>query len=366
MNRKRDEAHSDVVKRREKISTKEQLQQQHYHHQQQQQQQQQQAASERPKIRVHGMSVFSATVKIFCMLIYREDVMNLIKLLDEHFDDLIKKGQLTNLLNGITAFRRLSWTVALGACITATFNCFVPIIFMIIDKTNHVKREVYPLPNHSKLPWASAGTGISYKFEYLFQTMASYSIAVISSGVEPVFSLFVFQMVGRLREITYRIVHIDESNDRDSILRDCTIKYILLLKCRDIIQKVFGPIILQMFISNAVVMSALILQVSQMDLLSWKSLVFIPYTITKFAQTYLCALAGARLTAEDDVYRDAVYAANWQGDKRFSTFVMVTLVQKPLMLVSCHFAIISLNIFVSVLNTTISYYFLLQTLQKDE
>ncbi|KAK0177837.1 hypothetical protein PV328_001846 [Microctonus aethiopoides] len=50
----RDEAHSDVVKRREKISTKEQLQQQHYHHQQQQQQQQQQAASERPKIRVHG------------------------------------------------------------------------------------------------------------------------------------------------------------------------------------------------------------------------------------------------------------------------------------------------------------------------
>ncbi|KAK0181213.1 hypothetical protein PV327_003515 [Microctonus hyperodae] len=235
---------------------------------------------------------------ILCMYIYREDMMNLMKILDEHFENLLKNVQLTNLLNGITTFRRLLWAVAIGGYITACFNSCVPIIFMIIDKINHVKREVYPLPNHSKLPWGLAGTGIIYKLDYLIQTLASLSIVTISCGVEPVFSLFVFQMVGRLRAMTYRIVHIDESSDRDSILRDCMIEYTLLLKCRDIVQKVFGPIILQMFISNAVVMSALMFQASQMDLRSWRSTVLIPYTITKFAQTYLCAFAGARLTFE--------------------------------------------------------------------
>lgn len=51
---------------------------------------------------------------------------------------------------------------------------------------------------------------------------------------------------------------------------------------------------------------------------------------------------------QSEDYRDAVYAANWYGDKHFMDSVIITLSQKPLTLTACNFAFVTVDIFVKV------------------
>ncbi|XP_034934798.1 uncharacterized protein [Chelonus insularis] len=74
--------------------------------------------------------------------------------------------------------------------------------------------------------------------------------------------------------------------------------------------------------------------------------------------------SGTHLTMESEEYMNAIYSANWYGDKHFMTAVVIMLQQKPLILTACNFSNVTIDIFTKILNTTISYYFLLKTLEE--
>lgn len=44
--------------------------------------------------------------------------------------------------------------------------------------------------------------------------------------------------------------------------------------------------------------------------------------------------------------------------------ILAILTQKPIIIIACHFVHISLDIFIKIINTSISYYFLLQTFEE--
>ncbi|XP_034934706.1 odorant receptor 47a-like [Chelonus insularis] len=87
------------------------------------------------------------------------------------------------------------------------------------------------------------------------------------------------------------------------------------------------------------------------------------YVLTKVIQTYMYSWCGTHLTMESEEYRNAIYSADWYGEKRFMTAIIIMLKQRPLILSACHFSTVSVDIFMKILNTTVSYYFLIKTLE---
>ncbi|XP_034934708.1 odorant receptor 4-like [Chelonus insularis] len=183
-------------------------------------------------------------------------------------------------------------------------------------------------------------------------------------SLDSLFLFYTFLMIGQLREISYCITHIDDKeNSAEKAVEKCVLQYNTLLKCRSNLEKIYGPIILAMIICNAVMLCTLIYQLTQMKTISiLKGANFFAFVVTKLLQTFIYSWCGTSLTKESEDYRIAIYSANWYGDKRLMKAIIIMLKQKPLVLTACNFSNVSIDIFTKILNTTISYYFLLKTL----
>nr|AQN78414.1 olfactory receptor 12 [Meteorus pulchricornis] len=313
------------------------------------------------------ISLFSLCVKLLCMIIYQEDTKLLFHGLDEYFNKLINDQKFTDIVSkGITPTKWVVWFLSFLCFVMCTTNLVIPIIFILHQRKHHIKPLTYILPNGTKYPWAVVGPGLLYKLHYFYEILAIYSSVTITCAIEPLFSLFTIQMIGQFREMSFRMIHLDQSDQCEIVVRQCISQYIVLMKHRDRMQKVFGPVVLQMIITNAIVLSLGIFQLSQMKTVSMVHLtLFITYVCFKILQTFISAWSGTRLTTESENYRDSVYASNWVGNRRVITSVLMMLSQKPLSLTACHFSTISVDMFVSVLNTAMSCFFLLRTLQHD-
>ncbi|CAD6214752.1 GSCOCT00014025001.2-RA-CDS, partial [Cotesia congregata] len=63
--------------------------------------------------------------------------------------------------------------------------------------------------------------------------------------------------------------------------------------------------------------------------------------------------------------RVAIYDGNWIGNNRLIKSLTVMLTQKPLTIRVYNFAVVSIDMFQAVINTTISYYLLLKTFEPE-
>ncbi|KAK0082088.1 hypothetical protein PV325_011068 [Microctonus aethiopoides] len=120
----------------------------------------------------------------------------------------------------------------------------------------------------------------------------------MTCSIQANFCLLVFRMICELRDMAHLHAHLDESTDPDSVIRQCINKYVLLLKYRDSIQNMFGPIILQMFISNALQLCSSLFVISQLKASARNIIFFAAYAITKISESCICAFVGSQLITE--------------------------------------------------------------------
>ncbi|KAK0178453.1 hypothetical protein PV327_007344 [Microctonus hyperodae] len=304
-------------------------------------------------------------VKTSCILMNLDDLLKLLKTNDEYFNTVAKSSRSKDLLKNFSTFWYLSW-VLLISCVSL-FMCatFPPMMQYIIDNIRHINNHNYRLPIKVVYRWLPRYEGISYVIHWILQTYGAVSIFLMTCSIQSNFCMLVFQMISEFRHMSYLHTHFDELNDKDSTVRYCINKYIMLLKYRDLIQNIFGPIILQMFISNALQLCVSLFILSQLRADPINILFFTAFVITKISESCICAFAGSQLISESEDFKHTVYSINWHGNKRLTCWVLMSLNQRPMTLIACHYTTISLNILVSIVNTTISYYFLLQTLQSD-
>ncbi|KAK0078386.1 hypothetical protein PV325_002558 [Microctonus aethiopoides] len=279
-----------------------------------------------------------------------------------------------------------------------------------IAKMSNMDKHHFRLPTNVAYPWLPRHDGVNFLFHWIHQTCAAVNSSILTCSISAIFTLLIFRMISELRLMSYYLGQVDNSNERENILRDCTNRCANIIKCSHTIQRIFGPVILQMFISNALQLCACVFLLSQkfaaetqpisgeakkdhaamVDVLGINSpemtetkllnklcsnatisfvlwnlgtstfdLMYIAaFVLIKISESCLCAFAGSMLIAESEDYRYAAYCIDWNGNKRLMTWVLVEINQRPITLIACHFTIISLNIIVSIANTTISYYFL--------
>ncbi|KAK0077067.1 hypothetical protein PV325_004506 [Microctonus aethiopoides] len=327
-------------------------------------------------------SFLAVVLKLMSIIIHREDLNVLHKFLDPHFNKLLNDPLTSSLvLNGLQIRRNLALTLTLlllFVSFTYPATCFISIAQQYFHRIHPI---TFSLPYPTVYPWSINPTKFYIIIQSLIETAATVPLFCVSAGVDSLFSLYGFQMIGQLREMTYRMTHIEKITDDGTLVRECVLQHFTIMKCRDILQKIYGPPILWIMTTNAIVLCNVIFQFSQMNVISISRITWISaYVALKIIQTFMYAWTGTCLTTEDENYKNAIYSSDWHRNKYFMTSVLIILTQRPLILTVCDFAIVSLGIFTSVssqfqyfseikssesvLNTTVSYYFLLQTLQE--
>ncbi|XP_076282529.1 odorant receptor coreceptor-like isoform X4 [Lasioglossum baleicum] len=159
-----------------------------------------------------------------------------------------------------------------------------------------------------------------------------------------------------------------ESNEQ--VLRRCIDRHVTLIKCRDTIQEIYGPIIFTIMMTNCLGMCALIFDVSKASaaIAVEKAVAITLYLTGKVLQTFTYTWPGDVVTNECDIFRQEVYCNNWYEDLNTKTgkLTLTILMQKPVILRACKLMTVTVDLFAKIMNRTISYYFLLVTLVDAE
>ncbi|XP_011307600.1 uncharacterized protein [Fopius arisanus] len=148
------------------------------------------------------------------------------------------------------------------------------------------------------------------------------------------------------------------------VIKECIQQYEILLKCRDLINGIFGPVIFWMMGTNAIVLCALIFQLSQMWGLSTIQIIsIVNYLIMKLTQTYLYTWSGTYLITQSEKYRQAIYHIDWLRERSIMPWIVIMLSQRSFYIKAFGF-IISMDVFVMIFKTAISYFGLLKTMEQ--
>ncbi|KAF7393639.1 hypothetical protein HZH68_010458 [Vespula germanica] len=324
------------------------------------------------KVLTKGLSPLGSfllvAVKALMFFLYQEQLRELNLNLELMFEEILEKVYyqpvIFSLLNLFKRPAYIFYYLIIMTIILLTCTPFLLICYQVIENINP---KHYVLPYPTIFPWIDGSLGIRYQVQFLFEIQMGWFIVFVTSGVDSAYGFYIFQMIGILRVMSLESEKLGKSSkEHDIILRNCIRRQILLLRCRDIIQSIYGPVVLNLMLTSVVILCALIFQLLQTEITLGKAVVALLYGIVKMTQAFSYSWYGSILTTESEAFRRSVYCSEWyqNGNIELMKGVLLTLIQKPIVLSACHFFYISLDLFVKILNTSLSYYFLLQTFDE--
>nr|UEN71233.1 olfactory receptor 50 [Gregopimpla kuwanae] len=312
-----------------------------------------------------SFSLLSAIQKVIVLTINRDYLIELHRILDETFHQDFAHDELRpKLLSGIAWFYRPTLVLSLSTYFLLPMYMFVPPISILLQYIHGVSPIKYRLPFPSQYPWATSDNLLVFGTHYIIEACAGFAVAGITAATDALFGFYIFQMTSQFRTLSHRMSNLKATDDYETVIKECAVRHQTLTHCRDNLEQIYGPIILWMLTTSAMIMCALIYQTSHMSL--EKAIVFSVYIVMKLMQTLLYGWFGMSLTSETEAFRESVYCSDWpgSGEKSFMSNVLIMITCKPLILTACKFSVIGLDMFLAITNTAVSYFFLLQTLEE--
>ncbi|XP_047354649.1 odorant receptor 82a-like isoform X1 [Vespa velutina] len=292
-------------------------------------------------------------VKAFMFIIYRKQFYELHSTLELMYNEVLENSTFRPIvLSTINLFRYPAYMVYYLILGTMSLYIFAPIIIIGYEGIKGVEPKHYSLPFLTNFPWIDGTPGLIYQIQFLFETQCVWFIIFVTGGVDSSYGFYLFQMIGLLRAMSFECENtFKSSSEFKTTLYNCIKKQIRLLRCRDIIQQIYGPIVLDLMLTNAIVLCALIFQALQTEMTIGKMLIFVIYGLLKTIQAFMYSWYGSIIVSESEAFQRSVYCSKWyeySENTMLMKDVLVILTQKPIVLISCHFSHISLNIFIKV------------------
>lgn len=213
-------------------------------------------------------SKFDLTHSIFqvmCFTLNKEDLNNLQKALDPYLEDTLKDLKISKLiLKNVSVFKYITKVHTAIIIFTSLFYVCIPLFLIFYVNHHHINVTHYPGLYQTSYLWARPAKGLGYQIQYLFEVFGAYTLAAVTISVDTLFMLYIFQIVGRLRKISYNISH---SGDDKNSLSASVAHYAKLIKYIALLQKIYGPITLITVVTNAVIICTVLFQLSHVSYL---------------------------------------------------------------------------------------------------
>nr|AQN78467.1 olfactory receptor 65 [Meteorus pulchricornis] len=193
---------------------------------------------------------------MMCVMINYEKYRELHNTLDHHFEKLLIDQQISStVLNNFRNFRRLSWALIFLVTIVTLITAGRPIISIISQYLNSGNPIIFPHFYPTLYP--------GFRFHFIIEFAATVPFFCVSPSMDSLFMMYIFQMSGQFREMSYRIMHIDQMGDDKIAIQQCVHQHQTMMRCRDMLQEIFGPILLWVVATNAISLCSLIFQLTQ-------------------------------------------------------------------------------------------------------
>ncbi|XP_024867209.1 odorant receptor Or2-like [Temnothorax curvispinosus] len=204
-----------------------------------------------------------------------------------------------------------------------------------------------------------------YHFHLLFETGNISIIGIVACGLESAFGFYIYQFASIMHAMTFRLTNPLPTENFSDVLKLCVAKHQKLLPCRHTLEHIYGPIVFWHIVTNAVLLCALIYDaMSITDFNIFNIGAFVTYAAIKFLQTFTYAWYGTLLTNASEDFRKGIYFSEWPNsdlDHHVRTKIIIMMMQKP-MTINAVFSLVDMNMFTNFVNTTVSYFFLLQSI----
>ncbi|XP_025991409.2 odorant receptor 9a-like [Solenopsis invicta] len=314
------------------------------------------------------MSSVSATIKVSIFMINRNSLINNHRTLNDFYEEeLVQNEKIRSII-----FSSLRTTYTIGYTYVILLIGLVmayivpPYIFIIrnISHFNSITNYTLPISRGYGYFW-TVPDNFLYHLHLIVETIIATVSCITACAVENVFGFFAYQLASTMRGMTYRLTNPLPNEQFSDLLKTCIEKHQKLLRCRDILEKVYGPIIFWHIITNAMLFCSLIYDITtQFEFTVVSTLTFLIWSLIKLLQMFIYAWNGTVITNASDDFRNGIYFGEWPKsdlDRHVRTNVMLTMMQKP-MTIYAIFSRVEIVLFTNFVNTTMSYFFLLQSI----
>ncbi|XP_011878600.1 PREDICTED: odorant receptor 4-like [Vollenhovia emeryi] len=306
-----------------------------------------------------------------CFLVKRKRLLELHETLDDLFERELARDRQT-MLATLCAFDRPSYMLCFTLGSTALMILCPSLISIVRQIVYDAKPRRYKLPFLAKFPWpVSTGGGLLFYLHLLHQISSCWCVVFTVGSVDSLFGYYAFQISSILRAMSARLANRRRTCEVfTEALGTCVHTHHRLLQCSHMLSDIWGLIIIRMLFTNAILMCALIFEASPFTHLTvGQFFLFISYMALKLLQTFIYAWYGSLITSASEHFREGIYFSEWPDsslDREIRASVIVTMMQKPIIIKALKLSSVNVNMFTNIVNTAMSYFFLLQSLDEDK
>ncbi|NP_001177593.1 odorant receptor 242 [Nasonia vitripennis] len=239
--------------------------------------------------------------------------------------------------------------------------------FLTVIPLLHLRHGTYSRMWPILLPFSYEPGGTIHWIIFVFELVVSFFAWITTCGVDCLFGLYSLHIVGEMRLLSSRFQKLEWSENYRKDIRSCVKSHLLLLKTLSQMQEAFGDLAVWFAFNSAASLCTLVFQFSQLTVMNpARVLYLLCHTCIKLVQAYSYSWYGNIITVESEVCLNAAYNSHWpnHGDKHFMRDVLIILLQRPMVFKAKSFIALRLDLFARIANTTLSYFFLLQTLDE--
>ncbi|XP_011501529.1 PREDICTED: odorant receptor 4-like [Ceratosolen solmsi marchali] len=303
---------------------------------------------------------FTTFIKVCTLVIHEKHIRELNEGISTTFENDIKVPELQpHLLAHFRIFSKLFNIINFLLCI----SIFLLIIMPLLALRNNKYVRTYP----QVLPFSYEPGGFIHWSIYAFEILGGLYLWTVTSGVDSVFGLYALHIVGELRVLGSAFQSLKFNTNYKKNLKKCIDKHFLLMQSRCKLQQVFSFLALWLAVTCAIAMCGIVFQATQTKNKSIVKLMYwTGHFVLKLVQGYSYAWYGNIISVESEICLYSIYKASWpgSGETCFMKDVLIILSQKPLIFIAKGCMSVRLDMFLKILHATISYFFLLQTLQQ--
>ncbi|EFN79612.1 Putative odorant receptor 13a [Harpegnathos saltator] len=301
-------------------------------------------------------SIFTPVLMSCCFLVKRKKLLKLHKTLNDLFEQELARDQRTKttMLASLYTFARPSYVLSfmlgftiLSYVLPSVINVIIrPVIF----RSAIAVRYKWPYP--VKFPWSVPSSGPLFYLQYLYQVLSSWWMVFTIAAVDNLFGFYTFQISSILHAMSARLMSPQPDDVFLVVLKTCTETYQQLLQSVRLLEDVYGIIILRMILANAVLMCALIFEVYPFtDMTVNQFCSFGSFMVMKLLQTFIYAWYGSLVTSASEHFREGIYFSEWSNSKldcHVRVGVVVTMLQKPIVITALKVSSVNVNMFINV------------------
>ncbi|XP_011501530.1 PREDICTED: odorant receptor 13a-like [Ceratosolen solmsi marchali] len=319
------------------------------------------------------MSFFTVTVKVIFLSLHQRDLQSLNEGLSKYFArDLEIPEFRLHLLAHLPTFSMFFYIFNYSVLMNVVLYALVPLSLISHGKYVRMYPQVMPFSYELGADFIFIVLiyligGLVHWLIYVFEVISGFFLWCSTSGGDSVFGMYSLHIVGELKLLSHRFKNLKFSNNYKCELKYCIDRHIELMKAKQTLERIFGFLAIHLSISCAFVLCALIFQATETKHFTvLKVCYLICYSFLKLVQAYSYAWFGNIIYVESQICLDSIYNAYWtdSGSVEFMNDVLIILSQKPLRFNAKGVMILELNVFSKIVNTSVSYFFLLRTLEE--